>query len=469
MEPFIHDNFLLHNHLAERLYHEYAKNMPIFDYHCHLDPKQIWENKSFRNLTEIWLGGDHYKWRAMRWHGVSEEYITGNAPDFDKFMAWARTVPHTIGNPLYHWTHLELKRFFGIDDLLSEETAEKIWEAANEKLADEAFRVRALIQRSNVAVIGTTDDPTDTLEYHRYIREDASFPTQVIPSFRPDKGVEIRKPGFSDWIKKLGVIAERPIHSYDSFLSALEEQVHRFHQHGCRVSDHGLDEIGYAEATQTEVAEIFQKALSGDVSREEEKKYKTATLLFLGRLYHKYGWTMQLHIGAMRNNSARMFKRLGPDTGFDSINDKEVAEPLSCFLDALDSNNTLPKTILYNLNPRDNYVFATLAGNFQQGPVRGKVQFGSGWWFNDQRDGMIQQMTDLANTGLLSHFVGMITDSRSFLSYTRHEYFRRILCNLLGEWVERGEVPRDLPFLGKIVQNICYNNAVNYFGIVHDR
>lgn len=468
MTPFIHDNFLLQNTTARKLYHDYAKNMPIFDYHCHLDSKQIWENKSFRNLTDIWLSGDHYKWRVMRWHGVSEEYITGNASDFDKFMAWAKTVPHTVGNPLYHWTHLELKRLFDIDDLLSEDTAVGIWEAANEQLADDAFRARALIRRFDVAVIGTTDDPTDSLSYHRLLSEDASFATKVMPSFRPDKGLTIRKLGFADWIKKLGAVVERPINHYDDFLSSIEQLVHRFHQHGCRISDHGLEEMVYTEATHAEVADIFQKGLTGGVSREEEKKYVAATLQFLGRLYHKYGWVMQMHIGAMRNNSTRMFKQIGPDTGFDSINDKAVAEPLSQFLNTLDRDETLPKTILYNLNPRDNSVFATIAGNFQQGPVCGKVQFGTGWWFNDQRDGVIRQLTDLANTGLLSHFIGMVTDSRSFFSYTRHEYFRRILCNVLGEWVERGEVPNDPSFLGRMVQNICFNNAKNYFEIKSD-
>lgn len=466
MAPFIHDNFMLHNDHAEKLYHDYAKDMPIFDYHCHLDPKQIWENKQFRNLTEIWLGGDHYKWRAMRWHGVDETYITGDASDFDKFMAWAKTVPYTIGNPLYHWTHLELKRYFGIDELLSEETAEQIWEKANAQLAEDDFRTRGLISRSNVSMIGTTDDPTDTLEYHRNLREDTSFATKVVPSFRPDKGVEIRKPGFANWIKQLSEVVGRPIDTYEAFLAALEAQVHRFHEQGCRVSDHGLDDMVYVEASQAEVAAIFQKTLTGgDITREEEKKYKTATLLFLGRLYHEHDWTMQFHLGAMRNNSKRMFEKLGPDTGFDSINDIVMAEPFSRFLDALDHDNTLPKTILYNLNPTDNYVFATLAGNFQQGPVRGKVQFGAGWWYNDQKDGMLRQMIDLANIGLLADFVGMLTDSRSFLSYTRHEYFRRILCNLLGEWVELGEVPNDMDLLGQMVQNICYNNAVAYFGI----
>ena len=465
MKKFMDENFLLYNETAVKLYHEHAKNMPIIDYHCHLNPKEIAENKRYRNITEIWLGGDHYKWKALRSNGVDEKYITGNAEDKEKFLKWAETVPYTVGNPLYHWTHLELKRYFGIDKLLSPQTAEEIWEKCNELLQQEDFTARGLIKRSNVKVICTTDDPADTLEYHSAIAEDQSFDVKVFPAFRPDKGINIEKEGFVDWIKKLEKVVGREVTTLENLLGVLEERIEYFHQLGCRASDHALDPIVFEEGTLEEVNEIFTKVLNGkELSELEVKKYKTQVLLFLGKKYAKLGWVMQLHIGTIRSVNTRMMNRLGPDTGFDTIGDYVFAQPLAKFLDGLDIEDELPKTILYCLNPRDNEVLATMIGSFQGGGIPGKIQFGSGWWFNDQKDGMIRQLIALSNVGLLSRFVGMLTDSRSFLSYTRHEYFRRILCNLLGEWVENGEVPDDLDLLGKIVEDVCYYNTNHYFG-----
>ncbi|MEW9122955.1 MAG: glucuronate isomerase [Thermotaleaceae bacterium] len=464
MKKFMDENFLLNNEIAVKLYHEYAKDMPIIDYHCHLNPKEIAENKKYRNLTEIWLGGDHYKWKAMRSNGIDEKYITGDAADKEKFLKWAETVPYTIGNPLYHWTHLELKRYFGIDTVLNPQTAEEIWETCNELLQKEEFTARGLIKRSNVGVICTTDDPIDSLEYHKAIASDATFDVDVFPTFRPDKGVNIEKEGFGDWIKKLEQVTGREIVSYDNLIEALEARIQFFHEMGCKVSDHALDPIVFEEADDEELNSIFSKGLKGEKLTESEvKKYKTGVLIFLGRTYAKLGWVMQLHIGTIRNVNTRMMKQIGPDTGFDTIGDYIFAQALAQFLDALDKEDQLPKTILYTLNPRDNEVLATMIGSFQGGGVPGKIQFGSGWWFNDQKDGMIRQMIALSNVGLISRFVGMLTDSRSFLSYTRHEYFRRILCNLLGEWVENGELPGDMELLGKVVKDISYYNANQYF------
>ncbi len=457
------ENFLLSNDTAVTLYHQYAKEMPIYDYHCHISPKEIAENKKYRNITEIWLGGDHYKWRAMRSNGVPENYITGDASDKEKFMKWAETMPYCIGNPLYHWTHLELKRYFGIDKLLSPETAEEIWEKCNAVL--ENLTVRDIIKKSNVKLLCTTDDPTDTLEYHKAIAEDKTFDVKVLPAFRPDKSFNIEKEGFKEWIAKLGQVVGFEIKTFDDLTKALKARLEYFHEVGCRISDHALDPVVFEPGTADEATVILQKGLKGEVLTEKEiKKYKTQVMLFLGREYARLGWTMQLHIGTIRNNNSRMMRLLGPDTGFDAIADYTYGESLAKFLDALDSTDQLPKTILYTLNPRDNEMLGTIIGCFQGG-IPGKMQFGSGWWFNDQKDGMIRQMVALANLGLLSRFVGMLTDSRSFLSYTRHEYFRRILCNLLGEWVENGEAPNDMKLLGEMVQNICYNNAKNYFGI----
>ena len=465
MKNFMNENFLLTNPTAESLYHKVAAAMPIFDFHCHLSPKEIAENKAYRNITEIWLGGDHYKWRAMRACGIDERFITGDATDKEKFLKWAETMPQCIGNPLYHWTHLELRRFFGIEQILSPATAEAIWEKCNALLQKTEYSARGLIIRSNVKVICTTDDPADSLEYHQAIAKDSSFPVKVLPAFRPDKSFNIEKAGFSEWLSRLETVTGKPIASVTDLLSALKSRIDYFHANGCRVSDHALDPIVFETATPDEIEEIFSKGRrSIPLTEAEIRKYKTHILLFLGRQYASHGWTMQLHLGTIRNTNSRMMRLLGPDTGFDAVGDYTFASALAQFLDALDTTDELPKTILYCLNPRDNEVLATIGGGFQGG-IPGKMQFGSGWWFNDQKDGMIRQMTALANMGILSRFVGMLTDSRSFLSYTRHEYFRRILCNMIGEWVESGEAPADMELLAQMVRDICFENARQYFGI----
>ncbi|MQR85457.1 glucuronate isomerase [Bacillus megaterium] len=464
MKKFMDDNFLLTNETAAHLYNTYAKDMPIIDYHCHLNPQEIYENKQFKTLTNVWLDGDHYKWRLMRANGIEEEQITGSASDYEKFLAWAKTVPMTIGNPLYHWTHLELKRFFDIDEILNEHTAPFIWEKANEKLRSGKFGARDLITRSNVKVICTTDDPTDSLEYHMKLRDLQEFETQVLPSFRPDKGLEINQEGFKNWIAKLQDCSHHFIHTYDDLLKALESRVRFFHSMGGRLSDHALNKMVYTKTSKEEVSEIFLKALKGEgVSIEEESKYKSYTLIFLGNLYNELGWAMQFHLHALRNNNTKMFHQLGPDTGYDSMYDGQVAEPLVQLLDQMDVQNSLPKTILYSLNPKDNYVLASIIGSFQGDGIPGKLQLGTAWWFNDQREGMLEQMKALSNVGLFSRFIGMLTDSRSFLSYTRHEYFRRLVCSLIGTWVEEGEVPNDQQLLEQIVKGICYENAKDYF------
>lgn len=466
MKNFMDENFLLQNETAVKLYHEFAKNMPVYDYHCHLSPKEIYENKKFRNITELWLAGDHYKWRAMRSFGIDEEYITGEAGDYEKFMAWAKTLPRAIGNPLYHWAHLEIQRYFGIYETLSEKTAEAIWEKANSLIQEEGFSARDLIKKSNVKVICTTDDPVDSLEYHKKIKKDKAFDVKVLPTFRPDKAVEIRKEGFAEWIRDLEKAAMQKITNYEELMNALEKRIEFFHSLGCRISDHGLTDVPYAEATNEEVQKIFGKALRGEmISEIEEQKYKTHILHFFGIQYSMFGWTMQIHVGATRNNNTRMFRSLGADSGFDSINDSNISLPLSRILDSLDKDGELPKTILYTLNPKDNYVLGTMLGNFQGSEVPGKIQFGSGWWFNDNKDGIKEQLKALGNLGLLGTFVGMLTDSRSFISYTRHEYFRRILCSLIAEWVENGEYPNDTDILKEIIEGICFNNAKKYFGI----
>jgi len=459
-------DFLLETETSKKLYHEYAKDMFIFDYHCHLSAQEIAENKSYKNITEIWLGGDHYKWRAMRGNGIAEEFISGNKSDKEKFMKWAETVPYLIGNPLYHWTHLELKEYFNIDETLSPKTAEKIWVKCNELLQQKEFSAKSLIEKSNVKGLCTTDDPIDDLKYHLEIANDKEFNVKVLPTFRPDKAINIDKESFLEWINSLEEVVGYKIDKYSLLLKALSERVDFFHEVGCRISDHGLDTIYFKEATKKEVEEIFLKGLSGQkLTQEEVEKYMTATLIFLGKEYSKRKWTMQIHLGAIRNNSKRMFRQLGADTGFDSIGDYNFAKELSQYLDSLDDTDELPQTILYSLNPRDNYTLATMLGNFQGGGKPGKIQLGSGWWFNDQRDGMVDQMKALANLGVLSRFIGMLTDSRSFLSYTRHEYFRRIMCNLIGQWVENGEYPEDFDMLETIVKGICYENAKDYFGI----
>ena len=463
MREFMCDDFLLMTDTAKTLYHNYAKNMPIYDFHCHLNPKEIYENKKYKNITEVWLGGDHYKWRAMRSNGVDERYITGDADDKEKFMKWAETIDECYGNPLFHWTHLELKRFFGIDLVLSKETAEEVWNLTNEKLTTDKFTARELIKMSNVKTLCTTDDPIDSLEYHIALKEDKSFDVIVNPAFRPDKGIRIEKDEFIPWFNRLEEIYGEKIDSIDKYTSALESRIEFFHQVGCRISDHALDPVVFEKGTKEEVNTILLKKLAGEKLTEKEvKQFKTYVMIFLGKEYSKRKWVMQIHVGCIRNNSTRMFNKLGADTGYDAIDDELFLRALSKLLDTLDTTDELPKTIIYNLNPRDNEAIGTLIGCFQDGKTPGKIQFGSGWWFLDQKDGMTRQMTALANLGLLSRFVGMLTDSRSFLSYTRHEYFRRILCNLLGDWVERGELPNNIERLGKMVENICYNNVNNY-------
>ncbi len=466
MKKFLSDDFLLENETARFLYHEHAANMPILDYHCHVPPAQIAENTRFENLTRIWLGGDHYKWRAMRTNGIAEDRITGNADDYEKFLAWAETVPRTIGNPLYHWTHLELSRCFGIGDLvLSPKTAPEIWDRANALLSREEYRVRGLISSMRVKALCTTDDPADDLSYHARIAQDSSFRTRVLPAFRPDKAMAVEGgEEYRKYIEKLSASSGVSIDSYRNLLVALDKRHAFFHEQGSRLSDHGIYLPVYEEASEQELESIFRKAVNGTpVSPKEDAQFKTAMLLFFGRLNAMRGWTFQLHMGAIRNNNSRMYKMLGPDTGFDAITDGSIALPLSRILDSLDSSGELPRTILYVLNPRDNELIASMIGCFQDGRIPGKLQFGSGWWFNDQKDGMERQLTALSSLGLLSRFVGMLTDSRSFLSYPRHEYFRRILCNLIGGWVERGEAPDDTELLGGMVRDISYNNAVRYF------
>lgn len=467
MTSFLSEDFLLHNEFAKRLYHEVAADLPIIDYHCHLPPHQVSEDYRFKNLTDIWLRGDHYKWRAMRINGVDERFCTGDATDKEKFLAFARTVPYTIGNPIYHWAHLELRRPFGISGIvLNENTAERVWNETNEMLATPEFSARSIMQKMNVKMVGTTDDPIDDLAAHKLVAEDKSFPVQMLPSWRPDKAFNIHLETFPAYMEALSKAADVEITRFADLCAALDKRLQHFADHGCCVTDHALDTVCYEDSTEQELDAILAKRLSGDqVTEFETAQFKTAVLVYLGKEYAKRGWVQQYHIGALRNNNQRMFKLLGPDTGFDSINDGLVAMPLARLLDALDRDNALPKTILYGLNPRDNEVLATMCGNFQDGSIEGKIQFGSGWWFNDQKDGMERQMTQLAQLGLLSRFVGMLTDSRSFMSYTRHEYFRRILCQMIGKWVEDGEVPADFELLSRMVRDICYYNAKNYFGI----
>ncbi|WP_312179053.1 glucuronate isomerase [Pantoea sp. CTOTU46764] len=467
MSRFMSEDFLLDTEFARRLYHDYAKDQPIFDYHCHLPPQQIADNYRFTNLYDIWLKGDHYKWRAMRANGVPEALCTGDASDREKFNAWARTVPHTIGNPLYHWTHLELRRPFGITDvLLNEQSAERIWQQCNELLAQDAFSARGIMQQMKVKMVGTTDDPLDDLQHHRKLAQDSSFDVKVLPSWRPDKAFNIELESFLPWIQRLEQVADVSVLRFDDLRRALSQRLDHFAAHGCKISDHALDVVLFAEADDATLDGILARRLQGAApSAEETAQFKTAVLVWLGSEYARRGWAQQYHIGALRNANRRQFDILGPDVGFDSINDAPLAIPLARLLDAQNRNNALPKTILYCLNPRDNEALATMAGNFQGEGEPGKMQFGSAWWFNDQLDGMQRQMTQLAQIGLLSRFVGMLTDSRSFLSYTRHEYFRRLLSQMIGNWVERGEAPADEALLGQMVQNISFNNARDYFGI----
>jgi len=463
---FITEDFLLQGRAARRLYHEYAQEVPLLDFHCHLPPRDIAENRSFNNLTEIWLDGDHYKWRAMRADGVAEEFCTGNAAPFEKFLAWARTVPHALRNPLYHWTHLELARYFEIDDLLGEETAADIWNRTNRRLLEEEMSVHGILSKFHVSAVCTTDDPTDSLEYHEQISA-SGIPTLVFPTFRPDAAMRTEEPlVFSEWVEKLAASANVDITRFSDFLDALRIRHDFFHRHGCRLSDHGLNQCYSASCGDHEAAALFQKALEAkQLSADESAKFAGYMLLFFGRLDAEKGWTKQLHLGALRSVNTRRTRELGTDKGFDSIGDWNQAEALCSFLDKLDQERSLPKTIIYNVNPADNYAVATAIGSFQEGPVAGKIQFGSGWWFLDQKEGIEWQLNALSNTGLLSRFVGMLTDSRSFMSFPRHEYFRRILCNLLGREVESGELPNDEALLGTLVQNVCFRNAEQYLGL----
>lgn len=461
MKKFMDDNFLLAGEVAQWLYHDVAKAMPIYDYHNHLSAKEIYENRKYDSITQVWLGGDHYKWRILRSNGYDESYATGDKAPYEKFLAFAKTMPYVIGNPMYHWTHLELQRFFNIYETLSEKTAQEIYDKCNAMLQQDEFKVRSLIERSNVKVMCTTDDPKDDLQYHKLLKEE-NLDFRVLPTFRPDSLVNAEKTFFLpyiDAVRAMGYTME----SIADVAKFLEDRINYFHEVGCRLSDHGMDVVMYEFAEAEEVDAIFKKAISGgELSACELAKYKGYIWKFVGQEYAKRGWVMQLHIGALRNNSARMLTKLGPDTGFDSIADSPVAAPLSKLLDALDTTDSLPKTILYCLNPADNAVLAAMLGNFQGGGVVGKIQFGSGWWFMDTKNGMINQMRSLADMGLLSRFVGMLTDSRSFLSFPRHEYFRRILCNEIGKLVENGEYPYDKDVLKEIVEGICFNNINNY-------
>ena len=463
MKAFLNEHFLLESPTAEELYHSFAKDQPIIDYHCHLSPKDLAENRSFQNITEAWLEGDHYKWRAMRTFGVDESFITGSAGAEDKFTRWAETVPYTLRNPLYHWTHLELQRYFGINDLLSPKTAKEIYHQTSKMLTDGQHGCMDLVKSMKVEVICTTDDPTDDLRYHQSLAAQKNG-VKVLPTFRPDKAFAISDAdSFQLYIQKLSEVSGVEISSYKDLIDALIQRIDYFHKNGCRLSDHGLEEL-YVADEELNPAFIFDKVFNGkQVSTEERKSFQQTVLIELCRRYHEKGWTQQFHIGAIRNNSSRMMRELGPDTGFDSIGDFSQAKGVSRFLDQLDSNDHLAKTILYNLNPRDNELIATMAGNFNDGSIAGKVQFGSGWWFLDQKDGMEKQMNALSNMGLISQFVGMLTDSRSFLSYPRHEYFRRILCNLFGKDVENGELPNDIALIGSIIKDISYRNAKKYF------
>jgi glucuronate isomerase len=469
MNSFLTEDFLLQSEYAKRLYHQYAEDLPIIDYHCHLSPHDIAVNRQFENLTRAWLEGDHYKWRAMRTLGINEKNITGNATDAEKFDQWAYAVPYTMRNPLYHWTHLELKRYFGIETLLTPQTGKEIYRSSTDKLKLPEFSTRSLLTKMKVETVCTTDDPADTLEYHQQIKKDG-FGIAILPTFRPDKAYAVENAdAYKSYLQKLSAASGVAINSFDTLLDALKNRIEFFHTIGCRLSDHGLEQLYFPEnGNAYSAGALFKKVLQGEaLSRPEREYFKYAVLIALGRMYHGKGWTQQFHIGALRNTNERMLRVLGPDTGFDSIGDFQQSVALARFLNQLDSSDQLAKTILYNLNPSDNEVMGTMIGNFNDGSVKGKVQFGSAWWFLDQKDGMEKQINSLSNLGLLSCFIGMLTDSRSFLSYPRHEYFRRILCNVIGQDVANGELPWDESWLGKIVSDICYHNAKNYFNFSH--
>ena len=465
MKQFMDKDFLLYNDTAKKLFHESAEEMPIFDWHCHLSPKEIYENKQPSDIAELWLGGDHYKWRAMRGFGIEEKYITGDADNYEKFKAWAKVMPYCVGNPLYHWTHLELQRYFDIYEPLSEKTCDEIWEKANKKIAEGGFTPRELIVNSNVTHICTTDDAADTLEYHKLLEEDETFKCRVVPAFRPDKALDIDKPTYLAWLEALENVSGEKIDSYKKLKEVLLSRIDLFEKRGCCASDHSFSFVVYSRADETELEEIFAKVIGGKaITKDEQDKYRTELFRFFAKEYAKRNWGCEIHIGAMRNNNTAMFNSLGADAGFDSIGDSEIAVNLSRLLDSLAVENSLPKTILFTLNPKDNYVLGSMLGNFQSAEAASKIQFGSAWWFNDNLEGMREQMKTLANLGVLGKFVGMVTDSRSFLSYPRHEYFRRILCGLVGDMVENGLYPYT-DELEQIIKDISYNNAVDYFGV----
>lgn len=463
---FIHDNFLLENKYAEELYHNYSKNQPIIDYHNHLSPKLIAENTVFENITQVWIYGDHYKWRAMRTLGINEKFITGNASDKDKFLNWAKTVPYTMRNPLYHWTHLEMARYFNVNYLLNEKSAEKLYEEVSSKVNSKDFSTKNLLRKVNAEYVCTTEDPTDTLEYHQQLAK-SDFEIKIGTAFRPDKAILISNDGYNEYIDSLAKSANISINTYQDLCDALKSRIDFFDKNGCSVCDHGLDQIYFENFSENEIKTIFKSKREGkQISHLDALKFQSALLLFLSETYHEYGWVQQFHLGALRNNNARMHHILGPDTGWDSIGDFAQAQKLSSFLNALDAKDKLTKTIIYNLNPADNEVMATMIGNFNDGSIQGKVQFGSGWWFLDQKDGMTKQLNALSNMSLISCFIGMLTDSRSFLSFPRHEYFRRILCNLLGDEIKRGELPKEeMQWIGKLVADISYHNAKAYFNL----
>ena len=464
MARFMDENFLLRTKMARRLYFDYAEKLPIIDYHCHVSPKEIYEDKSFDNITQLWLGGDHYKWRLMRSEGIDEFYITGDAEPYEKFLRFARLMPKAIGNPMYHWCHLELKNYFGYNGVLNGETAKEVWDLCEKKLREKELTVRKIIKDSNVVFIGTTDDPTDSLEYHRLLSEDKAFDTVVAPSFRPDRALNIDKDGWADYIKKLSEVSKVEIMDFGTLKLALSRRIEYFNYCGCKASDHGLDRMIYLRKGEDEINRIIKRGLSGErITAEEGESLKTELLIHCAKEYCRFGWVMQLHYNCMRNPNTKAFEMLGADTGFDCIGPNNGSQKLACLLDTLNSENCLPKTVIYSLDPSDNQFIDTLIGAFQGQGLAGKIQHGSAWWFNDNKQGMRDQMSSLANLSLLGNFIGMLTDSRSFLSYTRHEYFRRILCDLIGGWVENGEYPDDEKALGEIIRGICYENAKNYF------
>ncbi len=464
MKNFMDKDFLLSTDVAKKLYHDFAAKMPIIDYHCHINPREIAEDRKFDNITQVWLGGDHYKWRQMRSNGIDEYYITGDAPDREKFQKWAETLPKAIGNPLYHWSHLELQRYFGYDKPLNGDTAEEVWNLCNEKLQQDDMTVRNIIRRSNVKIICTTDDPVDTLEWHDKIAKDETFEVKVLPAWRPDKAMNIEKPDYTDYLDKLSAASGVSISTFADLKNALVNRMEFFASMGCCVSDHALNYVMYAPASDETIEAIFAKRLAGGtITKEEELQFKTAFMLFVGKEYHRLDWAMQLHYGCKRDNNDLMYNKLGPDTGFDCIDNYAPSSQMADFLNALIKTDELPRTILYSLNPNDNASIGTILGCFQSSQAIGKIQQGSAWWFNDHKTGMTEQMTSLANLGLLGNFIGMLTDSRSFLSYTRHEYFRRILCDLIGKWVDNGEYPYDEKNLKEIIEGISYNNALRYF------